>query len=144
MTVYLRWERTPGRHWAQSLLQQGHRAGCPVPHTVPHVLWKVSREICTALPLAHKCCWCSQGTFCVPACAHCLLSWYWAPLRRAWLHLLATLPSNIYGSPSSLSLSSWESCSSPFIFLMALHWTLHNPLSVRFGIIKGCKKDEVQ
>lgn len=25
--------------------------------------------------------WCSEGTSCVPVCAHCLLSWCWAPLK---------------------------------------------------------------
>jgi len=25
---------------------------------------------------------------CAPVCAHCLWSWHWAPLKRAWLHPL--------------------------------------------------------
>ena len=35
--------------------------------------------------------------------SHCLLSCCWAPLRRAWLHLVCTLLSDIYGhsAPSS-------------------------------------------
>jgi len=62
----------------------------------------------------------------------------WAPLKRARLHLLCTLPSDIYtygedppsllfsrlSKPISLSPSSWERCSSPFPALVALHWTL--------------------
>ena len=60
------------------------------------------------------------------------------PLKRARLHLLCTLPSGIYicgedpprllfsrlNSPSSLSPSSLERCSSPFPIAVALHWTL--------------------
>ena len=30
----------------------------------------------------------SEGNSCAPICAHCLLSWYWALLIRAWLHSL--------------------------------------------------------
>lgn len=27
--------------------------------------------------------WCLDGTSCLPVCAHCPLSWHWAPLKRA-------------------------------------------------------------
>jgi len=30
---------------------------------------------------------------CISVCAHRTLLYYWAPLKRAWLHLLCTLPS---------------------------------------------------
>lgn len=61
----------------------------------------------------------------------------WAPLRRARLHLLCSLPLDIsisgddppsllcsrLNGPSSLCPSSLESCSSPFPILVALRWT---------------------
>jgi len=40
--------------------------------------------------------WCSAETSCVPVCAHCLLSWHWAQLKRVWLHPLRTFPASIY------------------------------------------------
>ena len=39
---------------------------------------------CSITCTAQKCSWCSEGTSCVPVCAHCLLSWHWAPLKRPW------------------------------------------------------------
>lgn len=30
-----------------------------------------------------------QTAYCVPACVHSFLSWNWAPMKRAWLHLIA-------------------------------------------------------
>lgn len=65
-------------------------------------------------------------------------SWLWAPPKRAWLHLFCILPSGIYihvsdtlrllfsmlNYLSSLSLTSSERYSSPFIILVPLHWTL--------------------
>lgn len=29
---------------------------------------------------------CSDGRSCVSFCTHCLSSWHWSPLKRAWLH----------------------------------------------------------
>lgn len=67
---------------------------------------------------------------------HCLFSCHWASLKRACLHLLHTLPLGTYwwdppwtlfsrlNSLSSLSLSSCERCSSPFIIFAALYWSL--------------------
>ena len=40
--------------------------------------------------------WCVEGTSCVSVCAHCFWSCHWAPLKRAWLCPLCTLPSGIY------------------------------------------------
>lgn len=38
--------------------------------------------------------WCSEGTSCSSVYACCLCQW--APLKRAWFHLLCILPSGIY------------------------------------------------
>lgn len=39
---------------------------------------------------------CSDRASCVSVCALCLLSCYWAPVKRAWLHPLSTHLSSIY------------------------------------------------
>lgn len=39
---------------------------------------------------------CSDRTSHIPVCAHCLLTWHWEPMKRAWLHLLCMLPSGMY------------------------------------------------
>jgi len=38
----------------------------------------------------------SLGNFCVPICAYCFLFWHWAPLERAWPHLLDACLLDIY------------------------------------------------
>lgn len=43
-------------------------------------------------PTQHRSASCSEGASCVSVCAHCLFSWCWAPLKRAWLHLPCTSP----------------------------------------------------
>lgn len=82
--------------------------------------------------------WCLEETSCVSVCAHCLLSWYWAPTERAWLRslhccigclntwtkiLLRMLFSRL-NSPGCLSFSSQERCSRSFTILVALLCTL--------------------
>lgn len=77
---------------------------------------------------------CSDRTSRVPVNAHCLLSWHWAPMKRAWLRSLCTLPSvfrhidKISPEPPllqagqsqlSLRLSSQQRCYT----LVALHLT---------------------
>jgi len=67
------------------------------------------------------------------------LSCHWAPPERAWLGLLCSLPSGLFfvlmrfplsllvprlNSPSSLSLSSEERCSSALMILTAICWAL--------------------
>ena len=81
----------------------------------------------------------SDGTFCVPVCAHCLLSNHWALLKTAWTHSLHTHPLDIckesvrsllnlhfsrLNSPKSISLSSSGRCSGPLITISALCQTL--------------------
>jgi len=92
----------------------------------PQPLW----ETCASAPLPaqhRSASWCSEGT---PVCAHCLLSWHWAPLTTAWPPPLCT-PCQIFmdidrkplfsrmNSPSFPCLSSQQWCSRPFIILVA-------------------------
>lgn len=72
----------------------------------------------------------------------CLLSYYWTLLRRDWHHVLNFLTSDIFPyfqdlllsfiSSSSLSLSSYEKCSSPFIIFVAFCYT-QSSMSVFFS-----------
>ena len=85
---------------------------------------------------------CSSRISRVSVCTHCLLSTHWAPLSLAWQsspllhppapfrHLIQTdqfLPQSLLfsrlNSLSSLSLSSYVRCSSPFIIFVAHGWT---------------------
>lgn len=55
-------------------------------------------------------CWCLDGSFSAPVCAHCLISWYWASLNKAWLCHLGTFLQvlmDIDEIPLSLLFSSW-------------------------------------
>jgi len=138
ITESLRLEGTSGGHLVQSPFTSRD--------TWSHLLrsmskWLLRRQ--TPQTLQHSAAqhssasWCSNGTSCVPVCAHCLLSWHWASLQRVSLHSLRTHPSGIYrhwwdplslifyrlSSPSFLSLSSQEGFSCPFTILMALCWT---------------------
>lgn len=61
-----RWPPCPGGFW-----------GFPKRETL-QPLW----EICVSVQLPSQwrtVSWCSERSFCVPFCACCLLSWYWAP-----------------------------------------------------------------
>lgn len=78
-----------------------------------------------------------------PICAHCLLSWHGAPLKRAWHCSVYTLSSGeiplLYSrlnNPISLSVCSQVRCSTPFIFLVILYWTL--VMSMSLYCLKGC------
>lgn len=90
-----------------------------------------------ALRNKKKCFLMFKGTSCVSVWAHCLV----APLRRAWLCLLCTLPSGFYvhigmiplsflfsrlNSHSFLCLSLLERDYSHHIIFLALCWTLSN------------------
>ena len=46
---------------------------------------------CATLPVKSVSC-CAEGPSCVPACAHGLWSWHWAPRGRAWLRPLGHPP----------------------------------------------------
>jgi len=83
-------------------------------------------------PHSEKCFLSSSRISRVSVCAHCLWSHHWAPVQRVWLCPLCTLPLYIcmdfkiplsllfsrLNSPSSLSFSSYERCSSPLIIYM--------------------------
>ena len=51
---------------------------------------------CSITCAAQKYFWCSYGTSHVPVCAHCSLSCFWAPLKRAWPHSFDSRPLGIY------------------------------------------------
>ena len=141
----------------QPLLQQGN----PEQSAQGHVKWlmKISKEetpqplwaTCASAPLAaqhRSASWCSKGTSCVPTCAHCLLSWHWAALAKAWLHPVFILSSGIYGhgwDPPEPPLSQAEQSqiSQPFLtggvllhHLVALPWTLSSA-SMALGLTTG-------
>jgi len=91
-------ESQNGWDWQGPLSSSGPTtapSGTPEPRPRPTSRWllKVSEEQtphgglcqCSITCTAQKCSWCSEGTSCVPVCAHCLLSWHRAPPRRAWL-----------------------------------------------------------
>lgn len=101
----------------------------------PQSLWGTCAS--AMAPTQHRSASCSEGASCVSMCVHCLFSWCWVPLKRAWLHLpctspvrpsrhwwnsLSLLPSRL-NSPNSLTLYSQVRCSTP---LMALCWTPSN------------------
>ena len=76
---------------------------CPRRNAQSRLLWTMSRQllkiskgetpqhlwaVCTSAlsPTQHESVsWFSEGTFCVPICAHYLLSWHWAPLKSSIL-----------------------------------------------------------
>lgn len=97
ITEWLRLERPSGSIWPNLHSRDSQRR---VPRPKTRWLLKVSKEG-TPQPLVSLCqcsvtaAWCSEGTFCVPVCAHCLLSWHWAPPRRAWLHLCTPISSEL-------------------------------------------------
>lgn len=65
------------------------RPNCPGPF--PDSFWKLAIYVSAW--------WSPQGgsqNFCVSVCAHGFWSSYWAPMERAWLCPLCTLPSDIY------------------------------------------------
>lgn len=77
-----------------------YTAGHPGPH--PGSFWRSSKRLhslrggCVNIPAPVHCksvCWGSEET---SVCVHCLLSWLWAPLERAWPHPFGTLPSAIH------------------------------------------------
>lgn len=114
-------------------LQQSHPEqdawGCwRSPGRRPHSLWAACAS---ALSLHNaEVLLVFRGIHCITICAHGLLSWHWAPFKRAQLHPLCTFPLAMYrywwdppchlfsrlSSLSSFSLSSWERRSSPKSF----------------------------
>ena len=70
--------------------------------------------------------WCSNGTSCVLVSACFLSSCHWAPLKRAWLHSLCTLPSGVcehwWVTPKPSLLQAEQSqLSQPFLVGDMLH-----------------------
>lgn len=74
-------------------------------HTVSREFLGVSKETLHSLfeqvlpVLSHvqsKSFLCLERTSSVSLCAHCLLSWQWAAVNKAWFHLLHTFSSRIY------------------------------------------------
>lgn len=64
-----------------------------------------SQNIPLLSPAQHRSAtWCSNRHSFVPICAHCHLSWPWAPLKTACLQPLCTFLSGIYEHWSSLHL----------------------------------------
>ena len=134
------WSHGPTSIWSSrsfwSNACSGKATQSNVPRPTYRQLLKVSRpqglDLCQcSTPTQHICAsWWSEGTSCGPVCAHCLLSCPWSPQERAWLCPLCTLSSSVnrlldykllsllflrLKILSSLSLSSVERCSSPFI-----------------------------
>ena len=78
--------------------------------------------------------WCAEGTSCVSLCLVLSLGMTGKSLARSSLHppfrFLRTLIKSFLilfsrlNSPSSLSLSSYQRCSSPFVLFLDFHWTL--------------------
>lgn len=76
--------------------------------------------------------WCSDGVSCVPVCgASCpdnthhgkaAGSSFFVPSLQVQIHIEKISPSLLPFSLNSLSLSSQERCSNPFIILVAIHW----------------------
>jgi len=99
-----------------ALLQQGHpEQGAQhgiwgLPESSKEVITHPPGCLCSVTCTAQKCSWCSEGTSCAPVCAHCLLSWPWAPLT-VWRCSLRTLLSGIYGhgmgSPRASCSPGW-------------------------------------
>ena len=127
------------------------RAGCPDPcpglnvsKEEIHNLWVVCAS--AQPPAQHRSSSsCSEGTSCPPVCICCLLSQNQASLKRAWLHPLCSqvFYTHWWDSPwaifrqSSLSLSSWESCSSPLPTVVALRWTLYSIAHISLNWVLG-------
>jgi len=69
--------------WSNLLLKQGH----PELAAQDHEGWSLHNLPASArLPAQWRSVsWHSGGASCIPVYAHCLWSWHWALLRRAWL-----------------------------------------------------------
>ena len=67
------------------------------PRAISRQLIKISKEtpqsLYASLPYSKEVLPGGQREPPVFVCVHCLLFWHWAPLNRAWLHPLVTLPS---------------------------------------------------
>jgi len=105
----------------------------------PKHLWVTCTQCSTTLT-AKSIFLCLSGISCVSICAHCLLCFQWAPLRRVWLRLLYS-PHQVFmhtgkiplsllfsrlNSPSTLSFCLYVRCSKPSVILMALSWPCPN------------------
>lgn len=170
ITEWLGLEGTSGDCLVQPLPAQtgSGKAGCPGPGPLgfcispmmqtPWTLHTNSSSVWTP-SLGKKKMLCLKGIFSVSVYAHCLLSIRWALARRVWLHLLYLLPPPIMylhtliwflwtfsklNSRSSLSLSVYVGCSSPFIISVlfcrtrsSIPSSFHNPFCSWCGSISS-------
>lgn len=108
---------------------------------IPQPLWAICGSA-WAPPQWTRISWCSDCTFHVSVCVHCLWSCHWAPLKS--LALISLHPPFRYTDkipvqsllfswlkgPVSLSLSALQRFSSPFNIAVGLHWTLSSSISL--------------
>lgn len=71
----------PGRFWRSPRMQ------------TPQPLWLLQY---LTTPMIKNCFIVFRLNSMCPVCAHCLSPWHWAPVKRAWLQLLCTLPAGIF------------------------------------------------